>query len=379
MTFGTVDNQRYGICSKESAFAIMDLFYSEGGNFIDTANTYRHGQSEQWVGEWMRERNVRDEIVLATKYTSPSPKNEEKGKRMVSNYAGNGTKSMKTSLEHSLKNLGTDYIDLFYVHWWDFTVSVPELMHSLNDLVVAGKVHYLGISDTPAWMVSKCNQYARDHGLRQFVVYQGMWNAAMRDFERDIIPMCASEGMGMCPYGVLNQGRFQTEEGFKAREKSTEGRNLIPLSDHDKAVSKALEGVAKKNGEDTKILDVALAYVLQKAPYVFPIVGGRKVEHIQGSIDGLKIALIDEEIDEVEKAYDFDHGFPHTFLSGTLFAEHGTVRHRAANGPADVGLLNGLGSFDYVERPKAIRPHGPKGSPEGDAEKLVSSYNTKKS
>ena len=359
MTFGTKDNERYGICSKESALQILDLFYAEGGNFIDTANTYRHGQSEEWVGEWMRERGVRDEIVLATKYTSVSPRGEGKGKRMTSNYGGNGTKSMKMSVEYSLKNMGTDYIDLFYVHWWDYTVSVPELMHSLNDLVVAGKVHYLGISDTPAWVVSKCNQYARDHGLRQFVVYQGMWNAGIRDFERDIIPMCMSEGMGMCPYGVLNQGRFQTEEGYKQREKSTDGRNLIPLSQHDKDVSKALEKVATKKGNDTKLLDVALAYVQQKTPFVFPIVGGRKVEHIQGSIDALKVALTDEEVQEVEKAYDFDHGFPHTFLSGTLFAEHGTVQSKQAYGPEAVGLLKSqLGdNFEYVERPKAIRPH----------------------
>lgn len=107
-------------------------------------------------------------------------------------------------------------------------------MQSLNDLVVTGKVHYLGISDTPASVVSKANQYARDHGLRQFTVYQGMWNATMRDFERDIIPMCQDDGMGMCPYAVLNQGRFQTVEGYKQREKSSGGRNFIPLSDLDR-------------------------------------------------------------------------------------------------------------------------------------------------
>jgi aryl-alcohol dehydrogenase-like predicted oxidoreductase len=276
----------------------------------------------------------------------------------MSNYGGNGTKSMKISLEHSLKNLQTDYVDLFYLHWWDYTVSVAELMQSLNDLVVAGKVHYLGISDTPAWVVTKCNQYARDHGLRQFVVYQGMWNASMRDFERDIIPMCESEGMGMCPYGVLNQGRFQTEEGFKEREKSKEGRNFIPLSEHDKQVSKALETLAKKKGDGTKLLEVALAYVTQRAPYIYPIVGGRKVEHLKGSIESLRVALTEEEIDEIEGAYNFDYGFPHSFLSGILFGEHGKTRLRGASGLGDVFLTKGMGEFDWVESPKAVRPKG---------------------
>ena len=122
MTFGEAQKERYGECSKETAFEIMDEFYNAGGNFIDTANTYQNGESEQWVGEWMRERNVRDEIVIATKYSASSPKNIEKGKRIMSNYQGNGTKSMKMSLEHSLKNLGSNYVDLFYVHWWDYSV-----------------------------------------------------------------------------------------------------------------------------------------------------------------------------------------------------------------------------------------------------------------
>jgi aryl-alcohol dehydrogenase-like predicted oxidoreductase len=173
-----------GECSKETAFEILDYFFNQGGNFIDTANAYQDGESETWLGEWMTARENRDELVLATKYSSPY-KLSEKGK-IQSNYGGNGIKSLRLSVDASLKKLQTSYIDLLYVHWWDYTVTIPELMHSLNDLVVAGKVMFLGISDTPAWIVAKANQYARDHGLRQFVVYQGLWNVAIRDFERDI-------------------------------------------------------------------------------------------------------------------------------------------------------------------------------------------------
>uniref|UniRef100_A0A060T603 ARAD1B15708p n=1 Tax=Blastobotrys adeninivorans TaxID=409370 RepID=A0A060T603_BLAAD len=347
MTFGLSQSERYGQCSKEDAFGILDTFYSQGGNFIDTANVYRNGESEMWLGEWMKLRDNRDDIVLATKYASFFQVHDKH--KLQSNYGGNNMKSLKVALDSSLERLQTSYIDLLYVHWWDFTTSIPELMHGLNDLIVAGKVLYLGISDAPAWVVTKANEYARQKGLRQFVVYQGMWNATMRDFERDIIPMCREEGMGLCPYGVLNQGRFQTEQGFKDKETKNDGRNFIPVSQLDKDVSKVLEKVANKKGVD--LLHVALAYVRSKAPYVFPIVGARKVSHIQGSIDGLKVTLSKEEIEEIESTYEFDFGFPHSFLSGSLFDK---TRSRGANKPGDVWLLKLLGLFDWVENPKSL-------------------------
>ncbi|CAN9345804.1 unnamed protein product [Alternaria sp. RS040] len=354
MTFGTAHNERYGECSKDTAFAILDHFYTQGGNFIDTANVYRDGESETWLGEWMASRRNRDDMVVATKYTNPCM--FDPSEHILSNYSGTGSKSLKLSIEASLKRLQTTYIDLLYVHFWDFSTTIPELMHSLNDLVVAGKVLYLGISDTPAWLVTLANEYARNNGLRPFVVYQGMWNAGMRDFERDIIPMCRQQGMALCPYGVLGQGRFQTEEAYKEREKSKEGRNFVPLSARDKQVSAVLEGVARdnKSAADVTLLNVALAYVMQKVPYVFPIVGQRKVEHLKGSIDALRVALTEEEVARVEEAYEFDHGFPHTFLSGTLFGEGPP---RQVEGPGDVWLTKNNGPFDWVdENAKPIRP-----------------------
>ncbi|CAN8099613.1 unnamed protein product [Discula destructiva] len=356
MTFGTGHEDRYGACSKEEAFAIMDTFYNAGGNFIDTANSYQDGMSEVWVGEWMAARKNRDEIVLATKYTGPSLPVREGA--MLSNYSGNGTKSMRLSLEASLQKLQTSYIDLFYLHHWDFTVSIPELMHSLNDLVRAGKVNYLAISDVPAWLVAQCNEYARAHALRPFAVYQGMWNAGFRDMERDIIPMCKHNGMGIAPYGVLAQGRFQTEAGFRAREKNNPGRNFVPLSTRDRQVSKVLEELADKRGAGTSLLAIALAYVMQYTPYVFPITGARTVAHIQGSIDALSVALTEEEIKQIEGAYHFDPGFPHTFLSGTMFQEE-TAQPKNAQGPEDVWLTSHYGVYDWVESPKALRPAPP--------------------
>jgi len=349
MTFGDSQNDRYGECSKEAAFAILDHFYSQGGNFVDTANTYQHGQSEEWLGEWLKLRQNRDEMVIATKYSVGYQDHHKE--KIQSNYGGNGSKSMKIAIDDSLRRLQTTYVDIFYVHMWDYTVTIPELMHSLNDLVVAGKVLYLGISDTPAWIVSKANEYARCNGLRQFIVYQGMWSAAMRDMEREILPMCRAEGMGIAPYGVLNQGRFQTEAGFREREKHNPGRNFIQTTEHDKHVSRALEKIAIEKGEDVDLLQVALTYVMKKTPYVFPIVGARKVDHLKGSIAALKVNLSEEEVEKVESAYEFDYGFPHTFLSGTLFDGS---KPRTAVGPGDVWLTKRLGTFDWVEEPKAI-------------------------
>ncbi|KAN0104594.1 Aldo/keto reductase [Hyaloscypha variabilis] len=349
MNFGEAHKHRMGECTKETAFEILDYFYTSGGNFVDTANGYQDGESEIWLGEWMAARGNRDELVLATKYSSPY-KMAEKGK-IQSNYGGNGIKSLRLSVDASLKKLQTSYIDLLYVHWWDYTTTIPELMHSLNDLVTSGKVMFLGISDTPAWVVTKANQYARDHGLRQFVVYQGLWNAAIRDFERDIIPMCRDEGMGLLPYGTLGQGRFQTEASFLEREKNNPGRKQKKATAIEKEVSKVMEKIAK--AKNTELTSVALAYVMQKTPYVFPIVGGRKLEHIKGNVAALSVALSEDDIKEIESVYEFDPGFPHTFLSGTLISGGAP---RASEGPHDVWLTNMLGNFDFVEGEKAIKP-----------------------
>ena len=346
MTFGDKQSDRYGECKKEEAFRILDHFYSEGGNFVDTANIYQFGQAEEWVGEWMASKGNREDLVLSTKFSNSSRGGDDNIIR--SNYGGNNTKSMKFSLDQSLKHLGTSYVDILYVHYWDFTTSIEELMQSLNDLIKIGKVHYLGISDAPAWVVTKANQYARMLGLRPFSLYQGMWNAALRDMERDIIPMCLEEGMAIIAYGTLNQGRFQTEEGFKEREKNNPGRNFIPLSEHDRKISRALETIATT--KKVTIFDVALAYVRSKAPYVIPLVGARKLEHIQGNIKGLRVSLTEAEVKQIDQAYPFDHGFPHSFLSGTMFT--GGEPSRGAWAPGDVWLTESHGKFEWVKNPR---------------------------
>lgn len=212
-------------------------------------------------------------------------------------------------------------------------------MQSLNQLVLAGKVLYLGASDMPAWVVSKANQYARDHGLRQFSVYQGRWSAAQRDFERDIIPMARDEGMALAPWGALGGGNFKTEEQRKAED----GRKVKP-SEAQVKISNALESVAKR--KNTIITSVALAYVMHKTPYVFPIVGGRTIDHLKQNIEALTLELTDEDIDEIENAVSFDIGFPNNFYYGEKIAAE----------PSRVFLMGMAGDFDYVPLPKPIAP-----------------------
>ncbi|KAI9865338.1 MAG: hypothetical protein M1824_003492 [Vezdaea acicularis] len=338
MNFGDAWKQFMGECNKKTSFEVLDYFYEQGGNFIDTANNYQSEESETWVGEWMAERGVRDEMVLATKYTFGF-KGYDSSKQQ-SSFVGNSTKSLRNSVEASLKKLKTNYIDILYVHWWDFSTSIPEVMQSLNQLVLAGKVLYLAISDTPAWVVSKANEYARNHGMRQFCLYQGKWSAAERDFERDIIPMAREEGMGLAPWGALGSGYFKTEEQLKASDKA--GRQLdMNNTPQKKAVSIVLDKLAKD--KKTAITSIALAYVMAKVPYVVPVVGGRKIEHLKGNIEALSVELSEQDIVEIEKATPFDFGFPMNMLGD--------------GNPADAFMLKSIGHFDYVDHQKPIAPH----------------------
>ncbi|KFY09683.1 hypothetical protein V492_05389 [Pseudogymnoascus sp. VKM F-4246] len=336
MNFGEGWKDFMGECTKETAEKILDYYYENNGNFIDTANHYQNSDSEKWIGDWMHSRQNRDQLVLATKYTTaihiPHPH------EIRANNMGNGAKSLHTSFAASLHNLRTSYIDILYVHWWDFSTGVEEIMQSLNALVVSGKVLYLGISNTPAWIVAKANAYARAHGFRPFSVYQGRWSAEHRDVEREIFPMCQDEGMAFVAWGALGGGNFRTEAQFaEMRGKAKEGRGGEPSEDAVN-VSRALEAVAQRKG--TTITAVALAYLLVKAPYVFPIIGCRTLAHLEGNIGALEVDLTGEEVKEIETAKTFDIGYP-----GTVFGKD-----------LESQWLPGMaGKFEYVKRVGAIQ------------------------
>ncbi|KZT57228.1 aryl-alcohol dehydrogenase [Calocera cornea HHB12733] len=334
-----------GGMSKEEAFELLDAYYDAGGNFIDTANNYQDEQSEEWIGEWMQERKNRDQIVLATKYSIGYIRARDDIAIKV-NYTGNARKSMHVSVRDSLAKLKTDYIDLFYVHWWDYTTPVEEMMQALDVLVKAGKVLYLGISDTPAWVVARANGYARAHGLSQFVVYQGRWNLLMRDFERDILPMVKAEGMGVAPWGVLGQGRFKTAAQLEQRKKQGSLRGGADLTPAETKISAALERVAKELGSNVTITQVAIAYTLNKQAYVFPIVGGTKPKYLQDNIEALKIKLSPEQIAYLESAAPFDIGFPHSMIGrDPALTDDGRSTNR---------LLTHTSRIEYVRAPHPL-------------------------
>lgn len=341
MSIGDKWSEAMGSMDRESSFKLLDAFYEAGGNFIDTANNYQDETSEKFIGEWMEQRGIRDQIVIATKYTSNYK--ARSGVKDETPYIGNGARSLHLSVNASLKKLRTDFIDILYVHWWDYVTSIEEVMDSLHNLVQQGKVLYLGISDTPAWIVASANRYARDHGKTPFSIYQGFWSILNRDLERDIVPMCVAEGMAIAPWGALGEGKLRTDAEEEERAKSGEnGRALFGdwrRNETELKVSRALEKIAKEVGAKN-IISIAIAWIMQKVPYVFPILGGRKVEHLHGNIESLTINLTKQQVEELDSLLPFDLGFPYNRFG------HGEYNF----------LYRSTGAFDKWPVAEPIRP-----------------------
>ncbi|ESK84688.1 aryl-alcohol dehydrogenase [Moniliophthora roreri MCA 2997] len=318
MSIGDKWNDTMGQMDRESSIKLLNAYFDMGGNFIDTANVYQEEASEEILGEWMENRGIRDQLFIATKYTIPFKRSDPKIIQKV-NYMGNNAKSMHISVEHSLKKLRTSYIDLLYVHFWDFETSVKEVMDNLHHLVASGKVIYLGISNAPAWVVSQANQYALDNGKTPFCVYQARWNVIERSVERDILPMARAFGMAIAPYAVLGGGRLRTDAEEQRRKESGEkGRTVHSAqwerTDAEVKMSRALEKVAQDLGAKS-MTSVAIAYVMQKTPYVFPIIGGRKVENLVSNLEALDLTLTDNQIAYLESIIPVDLGYPHTTVN----------------------------------------------------------------
>jgi len=245
-----------------------------------------------------------------------------------------------------VKNLRTSYIDILYVHWWDWTTSVEEIINALHNLVVQGKVLYLGISDAPAWIVAKANQYAKDHGKTPFSIYQGRWSVLERSFERDIIPMARAEGLALAPWDVLGGGKIRSDaEEARRRETGEKARPLFgpnwERTEEERKVCLVLEQIAKEVGAES-ITAVAIAYLLQKTPYVFPLVGGRKVEHLKQNVKALEISLSVEQIQRIEGSKPIELGFPYTYIGHspeTSVFGHILTAHVHDNVPAQAVII----------------------------------------
>ncbi|CAI4706382.1 AIE_G0043650.mRNA.1.CDS.1 [Saccharomyces cerevisiae] len=307
MSIGDAWSEVMGSMDKKHAFQLLDAFYDAGGNFIDTANNYQNEQSETWIGEWMDSRKLRDQMVIATKYTHDY-KWFEVGKGKSANFCGNHKRSLHMSVRDSLCKLKTDWIDILYVHWWDYMTSIEEVMDSLHILVQQGKVLYLGVSDTPAWVVSAANYYATSHGKTPFSVYQGKWNILNRDFEREIIPMARHFGMALVPWDVIGGGRFQSKKAIEERKKAGEGLRSFT------GASEQTELELLRN----MVLNLSLLLLspmsAPKQKMFSHWLEEEKIEHLKQNIEALSIKLTPEQIKFLESIVPFDVGFPSNFI-----------------------------------------------------------------
>lgn len=298
MTFG--EDWGWGASHEESR-RIFDRFVEAGGNFIDTANNYTNGTSERYVGEFVAD--ARSRFVVATKYTLTTRPDDPNG-------GGNSRKNMVQSVEESLKRLNTDYIDLLWLHMWDETTSVQEVMRGLDDLVRAGKVIYVGVSDTPAWQVSRANMLAELRGWSPFVAVQAPYSLASRDLERAILPMARELGLAVTPWGIIGGGVLTG----KYNEESDAPRRYDGARDERKKLAAVVMEVARE--VDRSPAQVAINWVRRQdsRAQIIPILGARTVQQIEDNLGALDWSLDDEQAARLEAASPFDPGFPTTFL-----------------------------------------------------------------
>ncbi|WP_422083772.1 aldo/keto reductase [Ulvibacterium sp.] len=310
MTFGT--EAGWG-ADKATSQQMYDAFIKAGGNFIDTANEiYTGGTSEKFVGEFIK--SERDSIVLGTKYTDAMPGTDP-------NRAGNSRKSMMQSLHRSLRRLDTEYIDIFWLHSWDFMSPVEEVMRSLDDMIRQGKVLYLGISDAPAWVISKANMYARQNGLTPFEASQIEYSLIQRTGERELLPMAKDEGMTTLAWSPLSSGiltgKYNTDD--EKGNRRLDVSEFAALSERNLGIAAKVIEIAKKN--EVSPATVAISFVKQQG--LIPILGGTKLRHIESNLKSIDFELNPGDMALLQGESAIEMGFPHDFLKATQAVTYG--------------------------------------------------------
>jgi aryl-alcohol dehydrogenase-like predicted oxidoreductase len=298
MGFGT-DNG-WG-ADKEISKQVFDTYVNAGGNFLDTANIYTKGTSERFLGEFIAAD--RERYVVATKYSLYENQTNV-------NASGNSRKNMMASVEASLKRLNTDYIDLFYLHIWDNLTPVDEVLRGLDDLVSQGKVQYLGISDTPAWVVSKANTLAELMGWSQFIGLQIEYSLIQRTVERELIPMAEHYNMTVLPWAPLAGGALSGKylRGEKGRIKESSNR----LNERSVKITKEVVAIADELGVDES--GVALKWLMQQYVSCIPIVGATKPEQVKQNLKCVDVTLSAEHMQRLNTVSAFELGFPAAFF-----------------------------------------------------------------
>ena len=303
MTYGS-SSWRDWVLDEDAARPFVQRALDAGMNFFDTADVYSVGASETVTGKLLKELAQREQVVIATKVCNPMGRGP--------NERGLSRKHIMQSIDASLKRLGTDYVDLYQVHRWDYSTPIEETMEALNDVVRAGKALYIGASSMYAWQFSKAQHVAETHGWSKFVSMQNHYNLVYREEEREMIPLCREQGVGLIPWSPLARGflagnRSAAKQDETTRSRSDDFAHSLYYRDSDFHVVDAVTGVAAERG--VKPAQVALAWMLGKPWISAPIIGASKPYQLEEAIGALDIKLSDAEVSALEAAYE-----PHPVL-----------------------------------------------------------------
>jgi len=297
MTYGVPERGNHPwTLGEEASRPLLRQALDAGINFFDTANVYSDGTSEEIVGRALKDFAHRDDVVIATKVHGrmrPGP-----------NGAGLSRRAILAEIDHSLRRLGTDYVDLYQIHRWDPATPIEETLEALHDVVKAGKARYIGASSMFAWQFSRAIHTSRQRGWTQFASMQDHVNLLNREEEREMLPLCAAEGIAVMPWSPLARGRLTRPwHAGSAREASDEfGKTLYRgAEDADRAVVEQVHAIARARG--VPAAQVALAWLLQKPGITSPIVGASKPHHLEDAVAALSLALSAEEIQALEAPY----------------------------------------------------------------------------
>jgi aryl-alcohol dehydrogenase-like predicted oxidoreductase len=294
MSFGEParGNQKWTV-AEEASREIIGQALNDGINFFDTANVYSDGSSEEITGRALRDLADRDEIVLATKVHGrmrPGP-----------NGAGLSRKAIMAEIDASLTRLETEYVDLYQIHRWDHETPIEETLEALHDVVMAGKARYIGASSMFAWQFAKALHTSESNGWTRFVSMQDHYNLLYREEEREMLPLCAAEGIGVIPWSPLARGRLARPWDAETARTETDDFGKSLYRDEDSVIVDRVAEVADRLG--TTRAQVALAWLLHKSPVTAPIVGATKPEHLENAIAAVDVELDDASIEALEAPY----------------------------------------------------------------------------
>jgi aryl-alcohol dehydrogenase-like predicted oxidoreductase len=302
MTFG--EDLGWGSSVEESQ-QILDRYVELGGNFIDTANFYTKSHSESIIGDHVGRHSARrDRLVIATKFSGNLYPGDPNG-------GGSGRKSIVSACENSLRRLQTDYIDLYWLHNWDIHTPIDETMAALDDLVRAGKVRYIGVSDTPAWKVAEANVTARFRGWSAFIGLQIEYSLLERTVEQELVPMALELGLGITPWSPLKSGALSGKYTRENAGQGTADRGVFiasHLNEKTYVVVDTLKEVAKAH--DSTVARIALAWLQSKPGVTSTIIGARRLVQLEDNLKALDVKLTNEEIGRLDELTKPTFGFP---------------------------------------------------------------------